>query len=96
MHPIVIYQLVKTRMELDRQAERRRLAQAEMPRMQRVPASSGPQRKRWRDTFSSNLWHRAWSRDRSQPSSAGDIDLVPAATGSRRGSAHRRATDDAA
>jgi len=29
MHPIVIYELVKARMELDRDAERRRLAQAE-------------------------------------------------------------------
>jgi len=37
MHPIITYELVKTRMEQARQAECCRIAQAEMPR---VPQSS--------------------------------------------------------
>jgi len=38
MHPIVIYELVKTRTELDRRAERARLARSEMPLMQHAYA----------------------------------------------------------
>jgi hypothetical protein len=52
MHPIVVYALVKARMEQDRQAERRRLARSEMPRVQRAPASSRPAGKRWREAIS--------------------------------------------
>ena len=58
MHPIVIYQLVKTRMELDREAERRRLAETEMPRVQRALASRRPARRRW-SAISLRRWIRA-------------------------------------
>ncbi len=83
MHPIVIYQLVKTRMELDRQAERRRLAQAQTPRVQRAPASSRPPGKRWSDAISRCPRLGASSPDRGQRSRADDLALSPpAATGS--------------
>jgi hypothetical protein len=62
MHPIVIYELVKTRMELDREAERRRLAQAEMPRLQRATACSRPQRRRWRGAILFHPLIRAFLR----------------------------------
>jgi hypothetical protein len=42
MHPLVVYVLVKTRMEHGRQAERRRLTRSEMPRAPRAPASRRP------------------------------------------------------
>jgi hypothetical protein len=68
MHPIINYELVKIRMEQDRQAERRRLAQAEMPRVLRSSASSRPPGQRLRDAISRHPRLRPSSRDRSQPS----------------------------
>jgi hypothetical protein len=50
MHASITYELVKTRMEQDRQAERRRLAQAKMPRVVRSSAEKS-QRKRWWDAI---------------------------------------------
>jgi hypothetical protein len=38
MHAIVIYQLLRARMEVEREAERRRRAQAERPSVRGVPA----------------------------------------------------------
>ena len=71
MHPIVIYELVKVRMELDREAERRRRAESEMPRAQRSPYSVRAARRRWRGAISGYSWIRASSRDRGQPSRIG-------------------------
>jgi len=68
MHPIVIYELVKARTDLDRDAERRRLAQAEMPRVPRAPASRRPLKDRWPSAISFHLWIRVPSHYRSQPS----------------------------
>jgi hypothetical protein len=45
MHPIVVYVLVKTRMEHDRQAERRRLARSEMPGHREHPPAGGHREK---------------------------------------------------
>ena len=69
MHPIVIYVLVKTRMEQDREAERRRLAQAEMPRMERASASRRSPRNRWPGAIRLYPWTRPPWRDHAQPSS---------------------------
>jgi len=79
MHPIVIYELVKTRMDQDREAERHRLAQAEMPRVPQAPASRRPPRKNWRGA-SFNPWIRASCGDRSEPSRIGDIGFPPGVT----------------
>jgi len=65
MHPIAIYELIKAWMEQDRQAERRRLAQAEMPRVPRAPASRRPPRKTWRDFV--YPWIGGLRGDRGQP-----------------------------
>jgi len=58
MHPIVVYELVTARMEQDRKAERRRLAQAEMPQVPRAPASRRPPRRKWRGAISFHPWIR--------------------------------------
>jgi hypothetical protein len=71
MHPIVIYELVKARMELDREAERRRLAETEMPRVQRGPSNRRPARKWWCGAISLYSWIRASSGDRGQRSGLG-------------------------
>ena len=68
MQPIVICELVKARMELDRDADRRRLAQAEMPQVPRAPASRRPLKDRWPSAISFHPWIRVPARDRSQPS----------------------------
>src|SRR5215472_2795835 len=67
MHPIVIYELVKTRMELDHAAERRRLARAELPVMQQASAGRRPPEARWRRAIRWRPWIRASSRDQGQP-----------------------------
>ena len=52
MRPLITYELVRIRMEQDHQAERRHLAQAEMPRVVRSSASSRAAGQRWRDSIS--------------------------------------------
>jgi len=61
MHPIVIYELVKTRMELDRAAERHRLARAETPVMRQPSASRRPPGARSRRAIRRRPWIRASS-----------------------------------
>jgi len=78
VHPIVIYELVRTRMELDRQAERRRRAQAVMPHAQPARARVRRPGKGWLGRMSFWHWVRVSSRDRSQPSRTGNM------SGSRR------------
>ena len=56
MHPIVIYVMFKTRMELDREAERRRLARTDMARVLPAPADRRPPRKKWRAAMSIHPW----------------------------------------
>ena len=62
MHPVVIYELVKTRMELDRQAERRRRAQAAM----QVRHRTWSQRRRWLGAISPHPLIRMSLGDRGQ------------------------------
>jgi len=53
MHSIVFYELTRTRTELDREAERRRLARTELPLLQRAsvgrrpPGARSPRAIRW-------------------------------------------------
>ena len=63
MHPIVIYELVTSQIELDRAAERRRLARAETPLIQQATASSRPPAARWRRAIRRRPWITASSRD---------------------------------
>jgi len=51
MHPIITYELVKTRMEEDRQSERCRLAQAEMPQVLRASARRPRPQQRLRNAI---------------------------------------------
>jgi hypothetical protein len=73
MHPIVIYVMFKTRMELDREAERRRLARPDMPPVLPAPADRRPPTKKWRAAMSIHPWIAAPSGDRGQPNRIGDI-----------------------
>jgi hypothetical protein len=75
MHPIVIYVMFKTRMELDREAERRRLARTDMPRVLPAPADRRPPRKKWRAAMSIHPWIAAPSGDRGQPDRIGREDV---------------------
>jgi hypothetical protein len=83
----VPYELVKTRMELDRQAERRRLARTEMPRVQRAPARSRAPGNSWRDAIARYPRIIASSHDRSQRVRAGEVALPPAGPTARHGPA---------
>jgi hypothetical protein len=83
MHPIVIYVMFKTRMELDREAERRRLARTDMPRVLPAPADGRPPRKKWRAAMSIHRWIGAPSGDRGQPNRIGDIGFPHAVAESR-------------
>jgi len=67
MHPIVIYELARTRMELDREAERRRLARSELPLRQQASASRRPPGARWRSAIRWCPWIRASSQPRLAP-----------------------------
>src|SRR5215467_3083080 len=63
MHPIVIYELVTSRIELDRAAERRRLARAETPLIQQASAGSRPPAARWGRAIRRRPWISPSSRD---------------------------------
>jgi len=56
MHPTIIYELVKIRMEQDRKAASRRLAKTEMPRVMRSSASSRPPGKRRLHAIARHSW----------------------------------------
>jgi hypothetical protein len=56
MHPIVVYQLVQTRMDQQREAERRRLASSETPRYSEHPPSRRPPGKRRREATPLYRW----------------------------------------
>src|SRR5215470_6460161 len=67
MHSIVFYELTRTRTELDREAERRRLARTDLPLLQRAPVGRRPPGARSPRAIRWSPWIRASSRDRDLP-----------------------------
>ena len=84
MHPVIVYELAKTRIDQDAQAALSRLARAEMPRVPRSSRGTTPQMTaddmQWRRYIAATIASSTWDPFLTQlkgPSQPNDTRSLP-------------------